>query len=234
MRPASNNHRATEVGTKIRTRVMIGLCVCLTLGVSASPTSSSEVLTNSLALPGQPDGAVPDGCHPALTGGGGPAKWEVSHVDGQPVIVDISREPVDDRFPVCIVNDVTATDIELSVAFELLEGTIDQAAGLIFRVQDKDNYYVARANALEGNVNLYHVVHGIRWQFAGADAQVTRGTVQRLGVRVVGDLITVFLGGKPLFEARDRTFVGPGKIGVWTKADSLTAFSGLHVTILKE
>ncbi len=234
MKSASNNLRATEAGTMIRIRAMIGFCLCLALGVSAGPASGTEVLTISLASPGLPDGAVPDGCHPALTGGGGPTKWQVSHVDGQPVIADISRESVDDRFPVCIVDNVTATDIELSVAFEPLEGTIDQAAGLIFRVQDKDNYYVVRANALEGNVNLYHVVHGIRRQFAGADAQVTRATVERLGVRVVGDLITVFLGGKPLFEARDHTFAGPGKIGVWTKADSLTAFSRLNVTVLKK
>lgn len=73
----------------------------------------------------------------------------------------------------------------------------DRACGLIFRAQDSDNYYVVHADALEGNVNLYHTVQRSRVQFAGT--------------------------------ATDSTFVR-GKIGLWTKADSVTAFDDLEAT----
>jgi hypothetical protein len=168
-----------------------------------------------------------------LTGEGGPVAWQVMHVSGQEAIAETSRIQVDNRFPICIVDIVNAIDVDLSVSFTPLQGEIDRAAGLIFRVQDADNYYVVRANALESNVNLYHVVRGIRWQFAGTRVPVVSGNTQRLSVRVEGDLIKVSLDDKPLFEARDRTIKGPGAVGIWTKADSLTAFNNFTVTILK-
>ena len=149
------------------------------------------------------------------------------------MVAEISRVPVDDRFPICIVDRIDAADVEIGVSFTPLDGRIDRAAGLIFRVKDANNYYVARANALESNVNLYHLVRGIRRQFAGASATVLSGKTQRLGVRIEDDLIRVSLNGKPLFEARDRTIKGSGAVGVWTKADSLTAFNDFSVAILK-
>jgi hypothetical protein len=76
---------------------------------------------------------------------------------------------VDYRFPLCVVDTVKASDVELSVSFTPIAGKIDQAAGLIFRVKDANNYYVARANALENNVNLYHVVRGVRREITGVD-----------------------------------------------------------------
>jgi hypothetical protein len=155
------------------------------------------------------------------------------HVSGQEAVAETSRTQVDNRFPICIVDTNIATDVELSVSFTPFEGDIDRAAGLIFRVKDSDNYYVVRANALENNVNLYHVVRGIRWQFAGARVPIVSGNTQLLGLRVEGDLIKVSLDDKPLFDARDRTIKGPGAVGIWTKADSFTAFNNFAVTILE-
>jgi hypothetical protein len=111
---------------------------------------------------------------------------------------------------------------------------IDQAAGLMFRVKDADNYYVARANALENNVNLYHVVKGVRRQIAGVDVPVLTGKTQRLGVRSEGDAITVSFDGRPLINVNDRAIQGSGAVGLWTKADSLTAFYELTISVLKE
>jgi hypothetical protein len=95
------------------------------------------------------------------------------------------------------------------------------------RVRDEDNYSVARANALEGNVRLYKVVDGRRRQFAGVDVEVPRGRWQELGLRVEGDRLTVSLDGRELFGATDRTFAQTGRVGLWTKADSLTHFDDL-------
>jgi hypothetical protein len=146
----------------------------------------------------------------------------------------MSRVAVDNRYPLCVVDTVKASDVDLNVSFTPIAGKIDQAAGLIFRVKDADNYYVARANALENNVNLYHVVKGVRRQIAGVDVPVLTGKTQQLGVRIEGDAIKVSFDGRPLINVSDRTIEGSGAVGLWTKADSLTAFYEMTISVLKE
>jgi len=146
----------------------------------------------------------------------------------------MSRIAVGNRFSLCIVDTVKASDVELGVSFTPIAGKIDQAAGLAFRVKDANNYYVARANALENNVNLYHVVGGVRRQIAGVDIPVLTGKTQQLGVRTEGDTINVSFNGRSLINVNDRTIQGSGAVGLWTKADSLTAFYELTVSVFKE
>jgi hypothetical protein len=179
-------------------------------------------------------GTPPDTCRPSLTGQGGPVDWRVLLVHNRAALAETSRVAVDNRFPLCVVETVQASDVELAVSFTPISGKIDQAAGLIFRVKDANNYYVARANALENNVNLYHVIRGVRRQIAGADVPILTGKTQQLGVRIVGDAINVSLDGQPLINVNDRTIEGPGAVGLWTKADSLTAFYELTISVLKE
>jgi hypothetical protein len=100
------------------------------------------------------------------------------------------------------------------------------------RLKDANNYYIARANALEGNVRLYKVVGGKRSQFAGKDVAVPSSKWQTLGLGVQGDRLEVRLDGKLLFEARDQTFKDAGKVGLWTKADSVTYFDDLRAEAL--
>jgi hypothetical protein len=117
----------------------------------------------------------------------------------------------------------------VTVRFKPVSGRVDQAAGVVIRASDDDNYYVARANALENNVRLYRVVRGNRQQFAGVDVAVVGGRWQQLGLRAQGDRFTVSLDGKALFEATDRTFSEAGHVGLWTKADSVTYFDELTI-----
>jgi hypothetical protein len=149
-------------------------------------------------------------------------------------LAEMSRAAVDNRFPLCVVDAVKASDVELGVSFTPIAGKIDRAAGLMFRVKDANNYYVARANALENNVNLYHVVEGVRRQIAGVGVPVLTGKTQQLGVRIEGDAIEVSFDGRSLISVNDRTIQGSGAVGLWTKADSLTAFYELTVSVLKE
>jgi len=146
----------------------------------------------------------------------------------------MSRVAVDNRFPHCVVDTVKASDVELGVSFTPIAGKIDQAAGLVFRVKDADNYYVARGNALENNADLYHVVGGVRQQIASVYVRVPTGKTQQLNVRIEGDAIKVSLDRRPVINVNDRTIQGPGAVGLWTKADSLTAFYELTVSVLKE
>ena len=215
--------------------------VCPCIGASllvamilASACAAEDAKVIRLAGPDAALGAQPGTCQPALTGQGGPVAWQILLVHNRAAIAEASRVAVDNRFPICVVDSVKASDVELGVSFTPIAGKIDQAAGLIFRVKDAGNYYVARANALENNVNLYHVTDGVRRQIAGVDVAVPSGKTQQLSVRIEGDKIKVSLDGQSLFEAADRTIEGSGAVGLWTKADSLTAFFELSIAVIRE
>jgi hypothetical protein len=109
-------------------------------------------------------------------------------------------------------------------------GKIDRACGLVVRYQDENNYYLTRANALEGNVNFYIVKDGKRRLVNGARAKITSGEWHTLAIVARGDHFAVSWEGKPVIDAKDRTFSAGGKIGFWTKADSVTYFDDLTVT----
>ncbi|MFC7688266.1 hypothetical protein ACFQY5_33950 [Paeniroseomonas aquatica] len=152
---------------------------------------------------------------------------------GPKVLAETSRDRTDNRFPLAMLNGVSARDAALSVRFRAIDGQVDQAAGLVLRYRDDRNYYVARANALENNVRLYRVVDGRRIQFAGIDVPVPRDRWQTLGLRAEGERFEVWLDGRALFSSTDWTFTNAGQVGVWTKADSLTHFDSFEVEALR-
>ena len=113
-----------------------------------------------------------------------------------------------------------------------VSGKVDQACGLVFRFKDENNYYLTRANALEDNIRIYFVKDGKRKQFASFSGKVTGATWHELRVDAKGDHFEVFWDGKKVLEATDKTFADAGKVGVWTKADSVTEFDDLTVAPL--
>jgi hypothetical protein len=122
-------------------------------------------------------GKAPEGFTLALTGRGTMGRWVVTQEATAPsspnVSAQTSQDKTDYHFSLAIVEGTSYKDLALSVKFKAISGTVDQGAGLLFRVRDKDNYYVLRANALENNFRLYHVVNGRRIQFAGANFKVS-------------------------------------------------------------
>lgn len=132
-------------------------------------------------------------------------------------------------YPRVVLKDLTFENLTLSVRCRAESGGTDQACGVMFRLVDSDNYFVTRANALEGNVRLYRVVVGDRQQLASADASVTSAEWHTLGVTARGSGITVRWDGADIITATDSTFAR-GKVGLWTKADSVTSFDDLKVT----
>ncbi len=177
-------------------------------------------------------GELPAGFSTAVTGGG-KASWQVvedaNAPSGRNVLAQTSTDKTSFRFPLCIYERLKAADVTVSVRFKPVSGTVDQAAGLVVRYRDKDNYYIVRANALEDNVRLYKVERGKRQQFAGVNVKVPAKEWQTLAWEVKGTHFRVFLNDSLLFEADDRTFSGVGKVGLWTKADSVTYFDDLTV-----
>jgi hypothetical protein len=148
------------------------------------------------------------------------------------VVAETSGDRTNDRFPLLILDGFEARDVQVAVAFKPVSGRVDQAAGIVVRLKDANNYYIARANALEDNVRLYKVVGGKRSQFAGKDVPIPSGLWETLGLDVQDDRFEVRLNGEILFEARDRTFKDAGKVGLWTKADSVTYFDDLRAEVL--
>src|SRR6266851_3568885 len=177
---------------------------------------------------------LPAKFHSAKTGGGTQEKWAVAADPTAPskpnVVTQTSIDQTDYRFPLLISDEGSFQDLDLSVKFKAVSGSIDRAGGLVFRLKDPNNYYIVRANALENNYRLYHVINGRRSQFAGANLKVTSGEWHELRVEAVGNKITCYYDGNKKIEATDDTFKDAGKIGLWTKADSVTYFDDLKVT----
>jgi hypothetical protein len=115
------------------------------------------------------------------------------------------------------------------VRFKAVAGTIDQAAGIAMRLIDFNNYYVVRANALEDNVRFYRVVKGRREQLESASLKVTANVWHTLALKAEGGRFTVDYDGKLLFTASDATFKDPGRVALWTKADSITRFDRIEI-----
>ena len=179
-------------------------------------------------------GQLPAKFHSARTGAGTQEKWSVTAdpaASSKPnVVAQTSTDKTDYRFPLLIADEGPFQDLDLSVKFKAASGSVDRAAGLVFRLKDPNNYYVVRANALEDNYRLYHVVNSRRREFAGANFKVTSGEWHELRVEVVGSRITCYYDGSKKIEAHDDTFKAAGKVGLWTKADSVTYFDDLRLT----
>ena len=214
-----------------------GLGSALLLGVVAA-TVEAEVVT----FDDQPPGGPPRAMSCATTGKGRPGVWTIVRDATAPTPPNVLAQTDEDstgyRFPVCVLDAVVMDDVDLSVRFKPVKGATDQAGGLVWRYRDKDNYYLLRANALENNLVLYKVEEGRRTDlkpkgagtFAyGKKAKVPSGVWGTLRVTAKGALFEAYLDGEKLFEVEDWTFSGPGKVGVWTKADSVTYFDDLRI-----
>jgi hypothetical protein len=170
-------------------------------------------------------------------GVGKPGRWIVQAEGANKVLAQTDPDSTRARFPVAVLSDVRAADVDLSVRFKPVSGRVDQAAGLVWRYQDQDNYYIVRANALEDNVVLYKVEGGKRTDLPvkgegrtyGKKADVPSGQWSTLRVVANGRLFEVYFNGGKLYEVEDSTFAQAGKVGVWTKADSVTQFDDLTI-----
>ena|SRR5439155_5295345 len=165
--------------------------------------------------------------------GGGPAgKWIVKDMadapSGKHVVKQTDGDSTDYRFPILIADKGEYGDLDVSVKGKAISGKVDQGIGLVFRFRDPKGYYVVRANALENNFRLYRMVDGRRLQFAGANLTVTSNQWHTLQVVAKGDHIVCYFDGKQLIDAHDNTYT-TGKVGLWTKADSVIAFDDLTV-----
>lgn len=183
-------------------------------------------------------GAAPTGFTTAVTNGGQPERWVVEEDGGNRVVVQRSTDRTGGRFPLCVFDGVSVRDVSVSVRIKPIAGEKDQAGGLVWRYRDPDNYYIVRANALEGNVVLYKMEGGKRTDLKpvgtgfltyGKTVEVPSGSWSTLRVDSRGSRFSASFNGEPLFDVEDGTFTSAGKVGLWTKADSVTAFDDLVI-----
>jgi hypothetical protein len=165
----------------------------------------------------------------ATTGGGKPGEWSIVRSDASQALAQTSTDSTDNRLPLAIHRPFSGRDVDVSTRFLPAAGRVDQAAGIVIRLTLANDYYVVRANALEDNVRFYRVVGGRREMLAGANTKVSSKTWHALGIVAKKDRFTISFDGQELFTANDRTFTGAGRIGLWTKSDSITWFEGIEV-----
>jgi Domain of Unknown Function (DUF1080) len=190
-------------------------------------------------------GSQPSSFSAATTGKGSPADWQLREVAGAPsgktVVAQLSTKGANMRFPVLVYDPIQTSNVSLTVKFKAISGSEDQAAGLVVRFQDPNNYYVVRANALEDNVVFYIVKNGQRIDLPvkgkgrtyGATAPVTKKSWNTLGLTAQGNTFVISLNGKQLYEVEDKQIDKAGKVGLWTKADSVIEFDDFVIEPMK-
>jgi 3-keto-disaccharide hydrolase len=203
----------------------------LSLTIMAMTMATRLAIAETVNFDDMKAGAPPPGWTATQTGNG-TAKWAIEKDDAAPSKPNVLKQSGQATFPVCIKDDTSLKNGFVEVKFKPVSGKEDRAGGVIWRAKDSNNYYIARANALEGNVVLYKTVNGKRSSLDivgrkggyGVKEPVSSGQWHTLRVEFAGNHFKLTFDGKPLFDVEDTTFTEAGKIGVWTKADSVTLF----------
>jgi hypothetical protein len=200
-------------------RILLALAMVL----FASPTFAQLVVPLTTA-----DGRV--ACTQGMTGLGRPPSWQpVADPDAPDgwALAETAGDPTDLRFPLCISPQAVTRDFDATLRFKPMSGTRAQVAGLMFRAQSANDYYVVRANSLDNSVRLYRMEKGKRGQLAAKDAPIEAGKWHSLRVIAANERFEVALDGKTLFDVTDRSLPQAGPLGVWSQADSVTRYGSL-------
>jgi len=191
--------------------------------VALTLLSATAALAETENFDQEKAGSLPAGWSCGVTGKGS-VRWTVDADPSAPSAPNVLRQSGSGTFPWCMKTGTSVADGFVEVKFKPEKGQQDQAGGVIWRGKDGENYYVARANALEDNVSLYYTTNGRRNTIKYVNAPVPRNVWHTLRVEFAGKRIKVVLDGKTYIEEQDEHISGAGMVGVWTKADSVTAF----------
>ncbi len=201
------------------------------------PTNTLEIKDVHFDFEKDKVGRLPKNWSQAFTGRGDATEWKVVDDNGNHVLAQLSTNNPNYHFNVVVFDELNLDYVIMAVRLKAVAGKMDQGGGFVWRYKDANNYYVVRANPLEDNVVLYKVVDGKRTDLPVLGKGRTYGVdVPKLGndwfdlsVEVDSDLFTVYLNSKELFQVKDQSISGVGKIGLWTKADAVTYFDDFRV-----
>jgi hypothetical protein len=212
-----------EEGSTTRLVIVIALLLVM----------EGTAMTDKLSFEAGAIGSPPTGWTVAKTGTGNP-KWTVEADPTAPSKSKVVKQSGRATYPLLLKSGSNVRDGVVEVHFKAISGSEDRAAGLVWRAKDANNYYVVRANALENNVVLYKTVNGRRTSLDivgrkggyGVNVPVSANQWHVLRVEFAGSRFNVVFNGKSIFEVEDTTLTDAGMVGLWTKADSVTAFDG--------
>ncbi|MBI4491208.1 MAG: DUF1080 domain-containing protein [Chloroflexi bacterium] len=215
--------RRTLLGASVAAAILLASCSGGQPAVKYQPANASAPAQPlRWTFDQDPVGGLPPGA--AVFSG----SWAVRAEPGAPSSPNALCQTGTAEYPALTLGEAVYSDLVLAADFKPISGRTDRAGGLIFRVQDKDNYYILRANALENNVNFYRYAGGQRSLLKDGSASVPSEQWQELRVEVVGNHLRGFLNDEPVVETTDDTFTA-GQVGLWTKADSTTCFDDVTV-----
>jgi len=198
---------------KTKTAATLGVTAALVAAAAADAVNFDELKT----------GVPPPGWTATKTGSGD-ARWTIEADATAPSKPNVLKQSGTATYPICVKDEPSLKDGFVEVKFKPVSGREDQAGGVIWRARDANNYYVARANALEDNVTIYHTINGRRTEKKRTSMKVAPNVWHTLRVDFAGSHFTVTYDGRKAIEWDDETFKDAGKVGVWTKADSVTLF----------
>ena len=214
---------------KARSSLILALAATGVVGGAAAQEKSAVTFNFDADRPGAP----PAGFEFGRTGQGAEGKWVVRAEKDSPndhVLVQESADATDYRFPLAVVKEGSYKDVSLSVRAKPISGEVDQGFGIVWRYKDANNYYITRCNADEDNCTIYHTVAGSRRAFQNKPIKVAKNSWHTLKVDAAGNHFVVWFDGKKVLDAIDDTFKDTGKVGLWTKADSVIQFDDLTIT----
>ncbi len=148
------------------------------------------------------------------------------------VLAQLRNKGGEHNYNLVLIEETNSSDLDLSVSFLPISGKADMGGGLVWRAQDDRNYYLTRANPLEQNIRVYHVVKGIRHMLKNFDQIIDVKKWHTLHVITRGCQIQVLYDEQKVFDLCDQTFK-EGRIGLWTKSDAVTYFDDLRLTIFR-
>jgi hypothetical protein len=206
--------------------ILSALCAFALAACGPAPTSSrTETITFATSK-------GPGDFEFTATGSGPPGEWSVVRNDAVQALAQTGPDSTEDRFPLAIYRHFSGRNVYVSTRFMPIAGAVDQAGGVILRFTPAGDYYLARANALENNVRFYRVIAGKRQMIAGVDASVSSRAWHTLGIAARDDRFMILFDGRELFGATDATLSAAGRVGLWTKADSVTWFESITIKSL--
>jgi hypothetical protein len=219
-------------GTRHKGSQMKGIITAATFLCLMEATAMAD---NTASFETDVVGATPKGWIATSTGGGNP-KWTIEQDQTAPSKLKVVKQSGRAAYPLLLKEGTNIENGFIEIKFKAVAGSEDRAAGLVWRARDANNYYVVRANALEDNVVLYKTVGGVRSPLDivgrsggyGVDVSVPPDQWLALRVDFKGNRFRVLYNGKQLFEVEDSTFSDAGKVGLWTKADSVTLFDEIN------
>lgn len=187
---------------------------------------------------------TPAGFQSTVAGEGKPGLWQIvedevpgsipsvtanAPVPKKPVLAQLSRDITDEHYPILVYTNEVFGDFTFRTRLKCVAGAVEQMAGIVFRYHDEKNFYYVRASANGSTLRFFKVVGGQRSAPIGPEMVIPAGQWHELSVQCKGNQINVFFNGRQAIPTMTDNSFSAGRIGFWTKSDSVSHFTDAHV-----